>query len=395
MLFQTLDDKKECHGIYQAGKFYHDRHPEKLSRSWNYAPYLKGEKVDYAFLYTRGKSLGDVCPEHLKEDWEKISNRMKAFVRSFAEAKISLQYVCFYDLVPKNFLIELCEIKNRICEHVFDTHARPENYNFLLAVSELLGDISQQKVIFDPSYLKSNRHDPKARGWLNRTSNSKQVVEYDIFGTRTGRLSTKKKSFPIMTLPRLYRQCIKPENDWFLELDFNAAELRTILALSGFEQPQEDLHAWNAKNIYASKYSRQETKTKIISWLYNPSAVHYTAAKYYNRDSIREQYWDGKQVKTPFGRTIQADYDHALNYVIQSTTSDLTLKQAIKLSKMLEGKKTRIAFCLHDSVVLDMSYEDKTMIKDITQTFSQTELGKYFVNVAAGKDFGRMRTINI
>ncbi len=79
----------------------------------------------------------------------------------------------------------------------------------------------------------------------------------------------------------------------------------------------------------------------------------------------------------------------------KSTTSDLTLKQAIKLSKMLEGKKTRIAFCLHDSVVLDMSHEDKAMIKDIAQTFSQTELGKYFVNISIGKDFGRMRTVNI
>jgi hypothetical protein len=395
VLFQTLDDKRQCHGIYQAGKFYYGSFPEKISKSWNYTPYLKGKQVDYAFLFTMGKALDEVCPEHLKEDWQRVGQKMKAFVRSFAEAKISLDHVCFYDLVPQNFLIELCELKNRICEHVFLQYERPDNYDFLLETSQLLGEISHQRVNCDLHYLRSNRHDPKVRGWLKRIERSKPYVEYDLFGTKTGRLSTKKRSFPIMTLPRLYRQCVKPENDWFLELDFNAAELRTILALSGFEQPQEDLHAWNAKNIYASKYSRQDTKRKIISWLYNPSAVHYTAGRYYNRDLIREKYWDGTQVVTPFGRTIEADYDHALNYVIQSTTSDLTLKQAIKLNKLLEDKKTKIAFCLHDSVILDVSYNDRSMIEELAQIFSETELGKYFVNVAAGKDFGRMRTINI
>ena len=88
------------------------------------------------------------------------------------------------------------------------------------------------------------------------------------------------------------------------------------------------MHAWNAKNIFAAKYSREEAKRKVISWLYNPTAVHYTAARYYDREAIKEKYWDGEQVITPFSRTIKADHDHALNYVIQSTTSDLTLKQA-------------------------------------------------------------------
>jgi|TARA_R110000824_G_scaffold851_2_gene5121 hypothetical protein len=394
VLFQTLDDKKRCHGIYQNGNFYYNKFPEHMTKSWGYTPYLKGKDVDYAFLFTGGQTLGEVCPEHLEGDWARISSKMKAFIRSFSEAKISLDDVCFYDLVPENFLIELCEIKNRICEHVFEEYEKPENYDFLCDLSELIDDISQNKINFDESYLKNNLNDVKVRGWLKKVRNCYPYVNYNIFGTITGRLSAQKNSFPILTLPRLYRRCIKPTNDWFLELDFNAAELRTVLALSGIEQPQEDIHAWNAKNIYAGKYSREESKRKIISWLYNPAAGHYTAARYYNRDMIREEYWDGEYVKTPFLRTIRADYDHALNYTVQSTTSDITLRQAVKISNLLKDKKSYIAFCLHDSIVVDLSFEDKDLIKELVQMFADTDLGKYYINASIGKNFGALKKIN-
>jgi hypothetical protein len=393
VLFQVLDDKKRCYGVYQAGQFFYKDFPSSITKSWAYTPHLKGKSVDYAYIFTSGISLSEACPERLKEDWALISLKMKAFIRSFSEAKIDLNDVCFYDLVPENFLIELCEIKNRICEHIFETREKPENYDFLLSLSELIGEISQNKINFDESYLKSNLNDAKARGWLKTIRSSHPYVNYKIFGTVTGRLSSERKSFPVLTLPKIYRRCIKPTNDWFLELDFNAAELRTVLALSGIKQPQEDIHAWNAKNIYAGKYSRDEAKKKIISWLYNPSAVHYTAARYYNRDMIKEKYWDGEHVKTPFSRKIRADHDHALNYAIQSTTSDLTLRQAIKISKLLENKKSYIAFCLHDSVVIDLNFEDKDLIEELVQVFADTDLGKYYINASIGKDFGALKKI--
>ena len=227
MLFQALDDKKTCAGIYQAGKFYYNEFPAKMSKSWNYAPFLKGKNIDYAFLFTGGSTLSEQCPEHLKESWTQISHKMKAFIKSFGEAKINMDHVCFYDLVPESFLIEFCEVKNRICEHVFESQSRPDNYEYLLDLSELIGDISQNKINIDESYLKKNLNDVKIRSWLKKLRASRPYVEYNIFGTKTGRLATKKNSFPIMTLPRLYRQCVKPTNDWFLELDFNAAENNT------------------------------------------------------------------------------------------------------------------------------------------------------------------------
>ena len=62
-----------------------------------------------------------------------------------------------------------------------------------------------------------------------------------------------------------FRSAIEPTNDWILELDYNAAELRTLLALAGKEQPNEDIHQWNSEILGVS---RDEAKKSVISWLY-------------------------------------------------------------------------------------------------------------------------------
>ena len=394
MLFQTLDDKKKCIGIYQNGKFYYDKLPDNISKTWNYVPSL-GNKAEYAIFYAQGLNLGEACPRYLQPEWERITLKLKAFLRAFEEAKISLDDNCFFDLVPDSFLIEFCELKNMITDHVFKTFQKPSNYDFLVDLAKLTNDISVRNLNYDVSLIKSQITNIKVRSFNKKIKESAPYIKYNIFGTKTGRLSTYKKSFPILTLPCQHRKILRPTNDWFLELDYNAAELRTVLSLSGFEQPQEDLHLWNSQNIYSDRYNREESKKKILAWLYNPSAKHKGASKVYDRDYILNHYWsEAKGVQTHFGRRIESDRRHALNYIVQSTCADMTLRQIIKVSKFLEGKKSHVAFCLHDSVVIDLSYEDRSLIKNLINIFSNTDnMGKYFVNTSVGKDFGNMKKI--
>jgi hypothetical protein len=89
-----------------------------------------------------------------------------------------------------------------------------------------------------------------------------------------------------------FRGCIRPNNDWLLELDFNAAELRVLLALSEQNQPQNDIHDWNVQNVFNNQLTREEAKVKTFAWLYS-SNENKQLQQLYNKDFVRNKFWDG------------------------------------------------------------------------------------------------------
>lgn len=395
MLFQSLDDKNHCLGVYCDGQLIFDEIPPGLTKTWGYSSRLQTDgEVEFAQFYCGGKTLAQVCPEGLKDEWTQIEKRMRSFIRSFLVSGVSLTEHCFYDLVPDKFLMEYCELKNQICEHVFNTYNKPENYDFLVNIASVVSEIEARELNIQPDVLKSQLQKTKVRNFWRKLLNMPSIIKYNMFGTRTGRLTTKKDSFPILTMDKDFRQVLQPHNDYFVELDFNAAELRTLLALSGKDQPEEDLHNWNIENVYSGKTTRDQAKKRIFAWLYNPDSKDYMSARAYDRDGVLQRYFTDGQVTTFFDRRIDADSKHALNYIIQSTTSDLLLKQMLSVNDLLKDKQSFVSFCIHDNLVLDMKEEDCRDIPSIVRAFADTELGKYKVNVRVGKNFGDMKEIN-
>jgi len=388
MFFQVLDNKSKCKKIYFQEKIHKDL-PQGLSGTWGYCENLPHE-IEYASLYCAGNPLDAVCPKNLKSEWKATSQKMRAFLNSFKQAKINLNEHCFYDLVPEHFLLNFYEIKNQITKHVLDNHEKPENYDFLLQLTKVVEDIKNRPLNLKINKLSHLSHQLATRNFLKRLQKAEKRIKYNIFGTKTGRLTTEPKSFPVLTLKKEYRPILEPNNDLYVELDFNAAELRTLLALCGKEQPKEDIHEWNAKNVFAGLQSREEAKERIFAWLYNPGSKDYLANKAYDKTSIKEKYWDGKIVTTPFGRKIEADEFHALNYLIQSTTADMVLRQVIKVHDLLKDSKSYIAFVVHDSLVIDLAKEERSLFNQIVETFSNTDLGAYKVSTSIGKNFGNM-----
>lgn len=395
MLFQALDDKGQCVGVYVDGKLSFKNIPTGLTSTWDYANFLKDQDINYARLYCGGQTLDQACPDHLLDEWHEKSAKLKAFLNSFKESKVSLRENCFFDLVPERFLLDFCEIKNEITKYILENYEKPKNYDFLLQTNVILSKIKQNDLDIDADALKNRLHEFKVRQFVNKLDRTNKYIDFNLFGTKTGRLSTKKKSFPIMTMDKAYRKVLRPKNECFVELDFNAAELRTLLALSGIDQPQEDLHDWNINNIFEGNETREEAKKRIFAWLYNPEAKDHSLDKTYDKRSVVKKYFTGSEVKTCFDRTIPCDSHHALNYIIQSTTSDLLLKQMVKVDKILEGTKSFIAFPLHDSLVIDLSLADRGMVKELVDIFKETELGTFRTNLSIGRNFGEMKKYEV
>jgi len=396
LIVQTLDDKRHCLGVYHDGKLIYECDEfdfNAITATWNYNPVFQQKPATIASLLVQNKSLTEVCPEYLKTRWETISARLRAFHKSFTTAKVSLRTNCFYDIVPERFLLEYCEIKNQITKHVIENNATPSNYDFLRELSAFAHDIKQNKLNIDYRRIARDSHKLKVKNFISKNKTTSPYVSYNIFGTKTGRLTTNKGFFPIMTLDSDYRKIVKPNNDYFVELDYNAAELRVLLALAGKEQPSDDIHQGNVDVVYGVLVTREQAKKGIFSWLYNHRAKDLLAERMYDRESVLKRYWNGQHVATPYKRLIPADRHHALNYLIQSTTSDLVLTKAMNIAETLKNRKSFISFTLHDSIVIDFADEDRELIGELISIFSETKFGTFQVNLSGGKSFGEMKRI--
>lgn len=407
MLFQVIDNKGFCESIYRENKII--KNPTWMSlfplQTWDYHPSLSGLDVQYASLYCRGKSLDEVCPDELKEQWEEVKEKHKAYIRSFHEAKVATLEHCFYDLVPESFLKEYFGVREQIIKSVFENYEKPYDYDHLVSMSEIIYEISQRQLKLNLVSLRRQQFKPRAKALLKKLTHDHFAfnrIRYNLFGTITGRLTCKRNSFNILTLDKKYKNIIQPTNDFFLELDFNSAELRAMLALNEQEQPKIDLHEWHKKEfnrVYGDNaITRDKVKERIFAWLYSGknSTIGIKAIDdAYNRSNILNKYWNGKQIQNPYGRRIDADAHHAFNFIIQSFTSDLFQRQAVKIWKKLYRKKTCIAYMIHDSLVLDLAVEDLPLVKELVKIFSETEYGKFLTNVSIGKNAGEMRKIAI
>ena len=394
MIFQTFDDKKECIAVYVNGQILKEKTDlQELSHTWEYSEAISDSGVEYAKYYCGGKSLDEACPPRLEQEWESVKRYLSAIHESTKEAKLNLGDHCYFDLLPPHVLLRYGKIKNEITAHVFENYEKASDYDFRLSLTKVLTAIKNQKLNIDLKPLLSRRHEFKVRQFLKKVKAADPYICYDMDGTKTGRLTASQ--FPILTLHKGYRNIIKPNNHIFLEMDYNAAELRVMMALLGKQQPKEDVHVWNMNNVFEGVRTREEAKKRIFAWLYNPKSQDHILNKEYDRGAVVKKYFTQGQVTTFFSRTIEADEHHALNYIIQSTAADLFLRQMIKVAGALEGKKSTIAFCLHDSLVIDFHEEDKGLVHDLHEIFAETELGTFKVNISCGKNFGQMRECKI
>jgi hypothetical protein len=336
MLFQTLDNKEECVGVYCNNELHFDTIPDDLTHTWSYSALLQDRtNVEYAFLYAQ-KALEDACPVHLAHEWETINERLKALLRAFTTAKIDLTENCFFDLVNERFLREYCEMRNKITEHVLKTHEKPENYDFLVDLTKVLHDIRHRKVQIDPWALRDIMHEKRARNFTQKLSQISLSCDYNIFGTKTGRLTTKKNSFQFLRWTRSSEKLSHRLMIGSYHLILTVLNCAPFLALSDMEQPEYDVHEWNRQNVYRGIGTREEVKERFFAWLYNPRSQDYLTDRAYDKEAVMEKYWYDGAVSNPFGRTIPADAHHAMSYLIQSTCSDIVLRQMIKLHKYLQ-----------------------------------------------------------
>ena len=383
MIFQTLDDKTECVGVYVDGKLHFDNIPEDLTHTWKYAASMSSADIKYAWLYCEGLPLHEACPPEYKDRMLAAQRKLQAFKKSLTIAKVNLNDHCIFDLIPKDFLMELCEVKNTITQYVFDTYTKPRNYSHLCDVQRLLHKIKHQRLNLNNKGCRHLYLSQVNGQKINRWINTPKYIDYNLFGTVTGRLTTFENSFPILTIKKVFRKIMKPRNDVFISYDYNGAEIRTLLHLSGQEQPQGDVHQWNIDNVFKRDIDRDLAKTLFFGWLYNPDSTMFDDS-IYDKKKLLDEWYRGGYIHTPYKRRIKVNRRKAFNYLIQSTTADRVLEKAVMIDEIMEGRKSFISHILHDEIVLDMHKEDVKLLPVVKRIF---ETEGFKTNIKGGKDY--------
>ena len=393
MIFQTLDDKESCVASYYDGTLYFDEIPTDASATWNYHTYLP-DNIKFAELYTAGKTAEQVCPAELQKDWNEVTSRLKGMLRSFYHVGLTPGNFCFYELAPHRFLKQHAELKNKITQHVLDTYEKPQNYDHLVQVEKLVKSTATTPVKLNPSNVRLQMATQKGRDLYHKYQVD-PTIRYNQFGTRTGRLTTRPNSFPILTLPKKMRAIVEPYRNAFLEFDVVSAEVATLFYLAGHPVPEGDLHEWINQNAFKGKLTREKCKTRFFAWLYDPRKKNTKLEKLFNRREIFEKYYTKGKIINPLGRTIEVGEEKALNYLVQSTFNDIFLHNIARLSTEMNnwGMKSSVAFMIHDSVVLDFDANERDKIEDIKKILSSYDGCNFGLHMNIGKNYGNMREV--
>ena len=376
MILQTLDIKNNCTGIFHNNTFLLDNVQETANQyllAWKHSPVLDDEKFRYLYLSLKDEDLSAYCRD--PELFLTYKRKMESHQKAALTAKVSLESECFFDLLPQHQLLKWFQIRQQALEALNRVSKKEDDYDILHKIHVLTTNIARQDIYF---------------------GTKKGRVLYNIFGSATGRLTTKRNSVPVLTLKKEQRELLRPQNDAFVELDLNAAEVRMLMALSGREQPRGDIHEWIVDNVFNGSIERSKAKIELFAWLYNPSSSKSRFDQIFSRQIFRDFFAPEDEVlTTPFGRRLAVDERKAQNYLLQSTTSDQVLENAYKIQKMLKGTKSTIAFTLHDSIILDMAQEDAIMLRDIKSQFEQTRWGSFVSTCKIGKTFANLKELKI
>ena len=392
MFFSKIDTKNNCKSIFADDKVFSD-YEDTMKYTWTYQDDLPPD-VKFVKLFCGGEDYVKLLPKHDAEEYKMLENKIKNTLKSYSVCGYDPRKFCLDELIEKTFIEDFFNLKNKAMELAVKNYQEPKNYAQLEKIERMVHSISKRSLNLDLTNVYTSANDNRIRKIIKRYSSNPAFILYNTFGTVTGRLSTTPSSFPLLTLNKEYRTMIKPNNGVFIEFDYNAFELRVLTALLGREQPKGDIHDWNIKNIFKGGTERSEAKKRIFAWLYNPNSDDALLSREYDRGGLLKKYFSDGKITTDFDREIEADDYHALNYLIQSTASDLFLEQVYKVFKILEdnNSKSYVSMLIHDSMILDFDRKDYKLLNQIRDTFKQTRYGELKLNIQVGRTLGDLST---
>jgi len=203
-------------------------------------------------------------------------------------------------------------------------------------------------------------------------SRGKIYTHYNLY-TTTSRPSNTFNSvnFAALNKDDGERMCYMPENDMFIEMDFQGYHPRLIGEMVDWHFPKD-------KNTYELlgqllNVSQQDAKELTFKQLYGGVWSEYQYKPFFKDvntfiDGMWNTYQYGGKYETENRIFIpDADMTQAklFNYIVQSKETSTNIELLEKVLDYLKGKKTKIVLYTYDAFLFDYSKEDGDILQDI------------------------------
>jgi hypothetical protein len=313
----------------------------------------------------------------------------------------------YYNVKKLNEIIPLSK-HNEYCSDVYKSMARAyvggtDDY-YMNDFTEAFGSIEKNGVkvsddvcdIFD---IRVKKH----------ISNGKLYSNYNLW-TTTGRPSNSFGSVNFAALPPEKRKAIVAENDYLVEMDYDAYHLRIISQLVKYDFGKESVHEHLAKH-YECSY--EESKQKSFQLLYGgidkqtrEKVLFFDKTYNYINDKWSEIN-QNKYILTDIyrRRIVLENYDDLnknklFNYLIQALETELNVRKILLIQDYLLDKKTKLVLYGYDSFLFDFSKQDgvetlkeiKRILEVKTDVPGDTE-SYFYTKSKMGLNYGEMQDI--
>ena len=313
----------------------------------------------------------------------------------------------FYNVKKLNEIIPLSK-HNEYCSEVYKSMARAyvggtDDY-YMNDFTEAFGSIEKNGVkvsddvcdIFD---MRVKKH----------ISNGKLYSNYNLW-TTTGRPSNSFGSVNFAALPPEKRKAIVAENDYLVEMDYDAYHLRIISQLVKYDFGKESVHEHLAKH-YECSY--EESKQKSFQLLYGGidkqtrEKVPFFDKTYNYINDKWNEINQNKYILTDIyrRRIVLENYDDLnknklFNYLIQALETELNVRKILLIQEYLLDKKTKLVLYGYDSFLFDFSKQDgvetlkeiKRILEVKTDVPGDTE-SYFYTKSKMGLNYGEMQDI--
>lgn len=191
----------------------------------------------------------------------------------------------------------------------------------------------------------------------------------------TSRPTNAFNSINFAAIPKApeFRKAIIPQNDYFVEMDFDGYHLRLLCEQIGYKLTDESAHVQLARLYFGKDEIAEEdyAKAKQINFhaIYGKIPPEYAFLEIFDKiqkyiDELWKHFNEHGYVQDPISGkrfTKQLPEMHPqklMNYMMQSLETSRNITILKEILKYLQGKKTKIALYTYDAIVFDFSKDE-------------------------------------